>query len=161
MVLYLQVKYKFMSLQEQIKEQLKDAMRSKDEVKLRTIRSIIAGFTNELLNLKRTPQDSLSDEEVLNVISKAVKQRKDSIESFTNGGREDLAKDEKAELEILLSYLPKQMTYEEVLDFVKNKIQELSLDKSKVGLLMSTLMKDLKGKADGSDVKKAVDELLN
>ncbi len=149
-----------MSLQEQIKNELKEAMKAKDEVRLRTIRSVVAGFTNELLNLKRTPQDSLSDEEVLNVISKGVKQRKDSIESFTKGGREDLANDEKAELEILLSYLPKQMSYEEVFDFVKNKIQELSLDKSKVGLLMSTLMKDLKGKADGSFVKKAVDELL-
>lgn len=149
-----------MQLQEQIKNELKEAMKAKDEVKLRTIRSIVAGFTNELLGLKRTPQDSLSDEEVLNVISKAVKQRKDSIESFINGGREDLANDEKAELAILLTYLPKQMTYEEVLDFVKNKIQELSLDKSKIGILMSTLMKELKGKADGSDVKKAVDELL-
>ncbi len=148
-----------MTLQENIKEELKTAMRARDEVRVRTIRSIIAGFTNELLNLKRTPQDSLSDSEVLNVISKAVKQRKDSISSFISGGREDLANDEKAELEILSTYLPKQMSFDEVKAFVREKLQDTK-DVTKKGLIMAELMKELKGKADGSDVKKAVDEIL-
>ncbi len=149
-----------MTLQENIKEELKTAMRAKDEVRVRTIRSIIAGFTNELLNLKRTPQDSLSDDEVLNVISKAVKQRKDSISSFISGAREDLANEEKAELEILLEYLPKQLSFDEVKTFVKEKLENTQIDKSKKGLVMAELMKELKGKADGADVKKAVDEIL-
>jgi uncharacterized protein YqeY len=130
-------------------------------VRLQTLRSIISGFTNELLNLKRTPQDELSDEEVLTVVRRAVKQRKDSIEQFEKGGRPDLSESEKAELSILEAYLPKMMDREEVLKIAKAKKEEMGvIDKSKIGMFMGTLMKELKGKADGDMVKSVVDELL-
>lgn len=151
-----------MTLQEQIKEQIKDAMRAKDSIRLGVVKGLVAGFTNELLNLKRTPQDTLSDEEVLNVVRRAVKQRKDSIEQFISGGRPELAEDEKAELAILEAYLPAMMSREDVVKIAEAKIAEMGgVDKSKAGMFIGTLMKDLKGKADGDVVKSVVDELLN
>ncbi len=157
-----------MSLQQTIKEQVKEAMKSKDAVRLGVVRGLVASFTNELVSLKRTPQDELSDEEVLNVIRRAVKQRKDSIDQFTKGGREDLAESEKAELVVLETYLPAQMSKDEVIAIAKAKMAELGLtaqagvtDKSKMGMFMGALMKDLKGKADGDTVKAVVEELLN
>ena len=151
-----------MSLHQQIKDQIKEAMKAHDAVRLGVVRSLVAGFTNELVSLKRTPQDELSDEEVLNVIRRAVKQRKDSIEQLTKGGREDLANSEKAELAVLETYLPASMSREEVLVIAKAKMAELGVtDKSKIGMFMGALMKELKGKADGDVVKSVVEELLS
>ena len=97
----------------------------------------------------------------MNVIRRAVKQRKDSIEQFTKGRREDLADNERSELQVLETYLPKMMSPEEVIKIAKSKMVELNVtDKSKVGQLMGALMKELKGKADGETVKSAVDELF-
>lgn len=150
-----------MTLQQTIKDQIKQAMLSKDTVKLGVVRGLVSSFTNELVALKRTPQDELSDEEVLNVIRRAVKQRKDSIDQFTKGGREDLAETEKAELSILETYLPAMMSKEDVMAFAKTKIAEMgTVDKSKAGQFMGILMKDLKGKADGDIVKEVVEILL-
>lgn len=151
-----------MTLQETIRGQIKEAMLAKDSLKLGVVKGLVAGFTNELVALKRTPQDVLSDEEVLNVIRRAVKQRKDSIEQFTNGGRPELAESEQAELKVLEAYLPQMMSYEDVKAFAEVKLAENGpVDKSKAGMFMGTLMKDLKGKADGDVVKKVVDNLLN
>lgn len=154
--------FKIMSLQNTIREQIKEAMKAKDQVKLSVVKGLVAGFTNELVNLKRTPQDELSDDEVLNVIRRAVKQRKDSIDQFTKGGRADLAESEQAELVILETYLPQMMSREDVVKIAEAKIAEMggSIDKTKAGMFMGTLMKDLKGKADGDVVKSVVDELL-
>ena len=150
-----------MSLHQQIKEQIKEAMKSKDAVRLGVVRGIVATCTNELVSLKQKPDEELSDEEVLNVIRRQVKQRKDSIEQFTNGGRNDLAESEKSELDILETYLPAQMSEDEVMSFAKAKMTKLGIsDKTKSGMLMSAIMKDLKGKADGAMVKSAVDSLL-
>lgn len=150
-----------MSLQIQIKEQIKDAMKAKDAVRLSVVKGLSAAFTNELVSLGRKPQEELTDEEVLNVIRRSVKQRKDSIDQFTKGGRPELAESEQAELSILETYLPAQMPREEVMNIAKTKMTELGItDKSKVGMLMGTLMKELKGKADGDVVKSVVDELL-
>ena len=157
-----------MNLHQTIREQIKDAMKAHDAVRLGVVRGLVAGFTNELVSLKRTPQDELSDEEFLNVIRRAVKQRKDSIEQFTKGGRQDLADAEKAELAILETYLPASMPREEVLAIAKTRMAELGIDpkadagasKSKMGMFMGTLMKELKGKVDGDIVKSVVDELL-
>jgi len=151
-----------MTLQETIKGQVKEAMLAKDTVKLGVVRGLLAGMTNELVKLERTPQDILSDEEVLAVIRRAVKQRKDSIEQFIGGGRPELAEDEKVELAVLEKYLPQMMSEEEVVAFAKAKMAEMgAVDKSKAGQFMGVLMKDLKGKADGDVVKKVVDLLLN
>ena len=150
-----------MTLQETIKASLKEAMMAKDTVRMTTIRGLMSAFTNELVAIGRTPQDALSDEEVLTVIRRAVKQRKDAVEQFTAGGRADLAESEQAELSLLEVYLPQLMSKDEIKAFAEAKKTELGVtDKSKVGILMSALMKDLKGKADGSDVKSVVENLF-
>lgn len=139
-----------------------EAMKAKDAVRLQTIRGLMSAFTNELVSLKRTPQDALSDEEVLTVIRRAVKQRKDSIEQFVAGGRPELAEDEKAELAILETYLPAMMSEEDVMKIALAKKAEMGdIDTSKAGQFVGMLMKDLKGKADGDVVKKVVDSLLS
>ena len=147
-------------LHEQIKNGIKDAMKARDSVRLEVLRGLTTAFTNELVATGRTPQDFLTDEQALAVITRASKQRKDSIEQFTKGGRMDLVDSEKAQLDILESYLPKLMEREEVEEIVKAKYDELEVkDPTKKGMFMSSLMKDLKGKADGSIVKEVVDKL--
>lgn len=151
-----------MSLQKQIKEGIKVAMKSGDKVRLNVMRSLSAAFTNELVAKGKTPQESLTDEESLNVIRKSSKQHKDSIEQFTKGGREELAEEEKSELAIIEEFLPKLMSKEEVELFVKDKYNDFEpKDSVKKGMFMSVVMKDLKGKADGSLVKEIVDGLFS
>lgn len=148
-------------LHEQIKNGIKEAMLAKDSVKLETYRGMVAAFTNELVAKNRTPQDMLEDVEVLIVITRLAKQRKDSIEQFKKGNREDLVKEEEAQLKILETFLPKLMERSEVESLAKAKKDELDItDNAKKGMLMSALMKDLKGKADGMVVKEVVDSLF-
>ena len=148
-----------MSLHQDIKSQMIEAMKAKDALRLSVIRGLLSSFTNEAVAKKRKPDEELSDEEVLGVISRAVKQRKDSIEQFEKGNRQDLAEVEKAELAILETYLPQQMSREEVANFVKKKQTELGLEKDKANQLMGIIMKDLKGKADGNMVKEVISSL--
>lgn len=148
-------------IHEEIKNGIKEAMLAKDADKLKTFRNMSSAFTNEAVAKGKTPQDMLTDEEALAVISRLAKQRKDSIEQFKKGGREDLVKEEEVELAILETYLPKMMERGEVEQIAKTKQQELGLtDATKKGMLMSALMKDLKGKADGIVVKEVVDSLF-
>lgn len=148
-------------LHEQIKGGIKEAMMGRDAVRLETLRAMVAAFMNELVSKGKKPQDMLNDEEALAVITKLSKQRKDSIEQFKKGGREDLVKVEEAQLAILEKYLPTMMDKAEVEKIAKQKKEELGItDATKKGMLMSALMKDLKGKADGTVVKEAVDALF-
>lgn len=148
-------------LQETIKAGIKEAMMAKDAVRLETMRGMSAAFMNELVAKGRKPQDILTDEEALAVITRMSKQRKDSIEQFTKGGREDLVAEERAQLAILETYLPKLMDISEVKTIAEAKKAELGItDPTKKGMLMAALMKDLKGKADGTVVKEAVDSLF-
>jgi uncharacterized protein YqeY len=148
-------------LHEQIKNGIKEAMMAKDALKLKAFRAMSSAFTNELVAKNRKPQEMLTDEEAIAVITKLAKQRKDSIDQFKKGGREDLVKEEESELAILETYLPKLMDKAEVEKIAKAKKAELGItDATKKGMLMSALMKDLKGKADGSVVKEAVDSLF-
>ena len=134
---------------------------AKDTVRLETMRGMSAAFTNELVAKGKKPNEMLADEEALAVISRLAKQRKDSIEQFRKGSREDLVKEEEAQLAILETYLPKLMDKSEVEKIAKLKKEELGItDATKKGMLMSALMKDLKGKADGSVVKEVVDSLF-
>ena len=150
-----------MTLHIQIKEELKTAMKAKDAVKLRTVRSMLTAFTNELVATGKTPQDTLDDVGVLGVIKRLAKQRKESILQFDNAGRTELSEPEKEELAVLESYLPTLMTRDEIRPIVEKKIAELgTVDKSKMGVLIGTLMKELAGKAEGSDVKAVVEEIL-
>ena len=148
-------------LHEQIKNNIKEAMKAKDSVRLETYRNMLASFTNELISKNRKPNEMLSDEEALAVITRLSKQRKDSIEQFKKGNREDLVKKEQAELAILQTYLPKLMDRNEVEKIAQMKKDELRItDGAEKGKLMSALMKDLKGKADGGVVKEVVDSLF-
>lgn len=151
-----------MTLHTKLKEEIKEAMKARETVRLGVLRGLVTSCMNELVATKRTPQDELKDDEVLNVISRAVKQRKDSIEQFSKGGRDDLVENEKAELIVLEAYLPTQMSRDEVTAVAKAKMSELGIaDKTKMGMFMGVLMKELKGKVDGDVVKSVVDELLN
>ncbi len=150
-----------MTIQETIKEGIKDAMRAKDTVRLTTLRGISTAFVNELVAQRKTPQDALDDASALVVLKRLSKQRKDSIDQFTKGGRMDLVEAETAELKILETYLPKMMTREEILPIVRAKIHELGVvDKSGIGKAVGAIMKDLGGAADGNDIKAALEELL-
>lgn len=151
-----------MAIHETIKKSIPDAMRARDEVRLRTLRSLVTAMTNEVVNKKRKPDEFLIDEEAIAVIKRAVNQRKDSIEQFEKASRNDLAEPEKAELAILESYLPAMMSREEILPIAKAKMAELNVSsKADAGKFTGALMKDLKGKADGGDVKAVVDSLLS
>ncbi len=147
-----------MGLHQQIKANIKAAMIAKDTILLTTLRNVQATIMNEIVAKKLT-SDELGDEEVLAIIRRLVKQRKDSIEQFTKGNRMDLVEAEQKELEILEKYLPQMMNEEEVKKFVEQKIAEAgTIDKMKLGQFIGTIMKDLKGKADGALVKKIVEE---
>ena len=148
-------------LHKQIKEGIKIAMLAKDAVRLTVLRGLLTAFTNELVATKRKPQDELLDTEIIAVIRRAVKQRKDSIDQFRKGGREDLASSEEAELKILEAYLPKMMSKEDVKKKVVEMKEKLGIaDKSKIGQLIGATMKELNGAADGADVKEAAESLF-
>lgn len=150
-----------MTIQENIKAGIKDAMKNKDEVRLMVLRGLTAAFVNELVTLKRKPQDLLIDEEALTVINRAAKQRKDSIEQFGKGGRQDLVEKETAELKVVEEFLPKLMSEEEIKKFVLAKKTEMGVNgKEQMGKFMGAIMSGLKGKADGGLVKKVVEEVL-
>jgi len=149
-------------LKTQIKEDLKTAMREHNEIAKNTLKGILAAFTNELVAMGKMPQDELSETEMLKVLKRLEKQRKDSIEKFIEGGREDLAENEKGELEIIQKYLPEKMSKEKIKEIAENKKAELGIeDKSKMGILVGAVMKEANGSADGKDVKEVVEELFN
>ncbi|MCI0619518.1 GatB/YqeY domain-containing protein [Candidatus Wolfebacteria bacterium] len=150
-----------MTLHQKIKDEIKTAMKAREGVKLRTLRGLVAAFTNELVAKKQKPDGELADAEALTVIHREARKRRESIESFEKGGRQDLVAGEQAELAVLTEYLPELMSKEEIRAFVTAKKNELGItDESKKGMLMGTVMKELTGRADGNLVKEIVDELL-
>ena len=151
-----------MSLHETIRESLKEAMKARDAARLRTVRSILTAFTNELVATGKTPQDIITDDVGLSVIKRLAKQRKDSISQYEAASRNDLAEPEKEELVVLESYLPTLMSQEQIKPIAEAKKAELGVtDKSKLGVLVGAVMKELAGKADGTDVKVVVESLFN
>jgi uncharacterized protein YqeY len=154
-----------MSIHENIKGGIMTAMKAHDETRLSVMRGISTAFTNELVATKRKPTDTLSDEEAEAVITRLSKQRKESISQFNAGGRPELAAAEEKELAILSEFLPEMMGVDEIRKFAEAKIRQLAdelgtIDATKKGMLVGALMKDLKGKADGGDVKNVVDSLF-
>ena len=148
-------------MHEKIQNQIKETLKAHDQVRLTTLRGVLASFTNESVALKRTPQDKLSDTEAITVIRRLVKQRKDSIEQFEKGNRLDLADNEKAEMKILEEFLPAQMSEKKVREIILRKKEEMNItDKSKMGVFMGAVMKECAGEADGNMVKRLVEELL-
>jgi uncharacterized protein YqeY len=150
-----------MSLQTDIKEGIKKAMLAKEIVRTNVLKSMTAAFTNELVAKGRKPQEELKDDEAIAVIKRLVKQRKDSIEQFEKGGRQDLVNEEKSELAILETFLPASMPKEEIKKTAEKKKAELGItDKAKMGMLIGAVAKELKGQADGSDIKEVVESLF-
>ncbi len=132
----------------------------KDAVRRSVLRGLLASFMNELV-AKKVAGPHLSDDDALSLIKRAVKQRKDSIEQFSKGGRQDLVDAEKTELVILEAFLPQMMSYDEVLKIAKVRQAELNIkDKTAIGKFTGMLMKEFKGKADGMVVKDAVESLF-
>lgn len=146
-------------MQEKIKAQLKPAMIAKDTVLLGTLRMILAAFTNELVTQGRPPTDPLSDEDCMKVIKRLAKQRKDSIDQYTTGGRPELAADEQAELAVIESFLPTPMTEAEIEAKVSAKLAESPFDPTKKGQFIGMMCKELGDTADGALVKSVIDRL--
>ena len=148
-------------LHQQIKEEIKEALRKRDKFRLSVLRGLLSSFTNDVIARRQKPDEMLKDEEALAVIKRAVKQRKESIEQFNKGGRPELAQKEQQELEMLKVYLPKTISTENIEKVARAKQQELKItDKAKMGVLMGAVMKELKGSADGAEVKKVVESLF-
>jgi len=151
-----------MTLQDEIREDVKESMRARDDMRTLVLKGLVSSFTNYNVAKKRKPDKPLVDEEAMEVISREAKQRKDSIKQFEKGGRSDLAEKEKEELKILEGYLPEQMSDEEIEKIVISKKAELGIDdKSAMGQLMGAVMKETKGRADGNRVKEIVSKLIS
>ncbi len=149
-----------MSVQQTIRDGVKQAMIAKDTVRLTVLRGLISAFMTEAMD-KNKDQEALTDEEVLAVIKRAVKQRKDSIDQFTKGNRMDLVANEAAELKILETFLPQMMSKDDIKKVAEAKKVELGItDKNGLGKFVGVLMKELKGQADGNDVKEVVESLF-
>jgi uncharacterized protein YqeY len=164
-----------MTLHETIKNQIKEALRAKDTIRLDTLRGLNALALNELLATKvetkavgnsanKNAPEFLADEKMLILVKRSVKQRKDSIDQFTKGGRKDLASKEQAELTILESFMPSMMTREQIKIIAHQRIDALksagNYDPKAGGKITGMIMKELAGKADGTDVKAVVEELM-
>lgn len=147
-----------MELESKIKEDLKEAMRKGDNVTRDVLRMLTSDLKNEAIKL----QKELDDKDVLGVVRRNIKARKDSIEQYATGGREDLAEQEKGELGVLEKYQPAQMSEDEIRSAVKSAIGNLSeSDAKNFGLVMKETMKATEGKADGALVSRIVKETLN
>jgi len=148
-----------MNLSEKINNDLKDAMKSGDSVRLQTIRSIralILEFEKSGLGKK------FNEEEEIKLLSSAAKKRKEAIEEYLKADRKDLASVEEAELNIILSYLPEQLTMDEIIEKVKQLANQVDANSiSDFTKLMPVAIKELKGKADGKAVKEAVEKVLD
>ena len=146
-----------MSLKDRIQEELKEAMRQHDTTRAGVLRLLKAAIRNAEIDR----QHDLDDQEVLAVLGKEVKQRRDSIESYRQGGRGDLAAVEESELEILAAYLPRQLSEDEVREAVAQAIAELGAQgPGDLGRVMKHLMAQLRGQADGRLVNTLVREAL-
>lgn len=146
-----------MTLQEKIKEDLKEAIRREDRIRRSVLRLVLAGIRNAEI----AEQKLLDDSGVIDVLTKEAKQRRESIEAFRQGNRQDLVSQEEAELVVLLEYLPQPMTRDELIALARKVIEEVVAkgpgDKGKV---MGQLMPQVKGRADGREVSTIVSELL-
>ncbi len=144
-------------IRERLEEDLKSAMRARDELR----RSVLRMVRSEIQNDEKAAQKSLDDEGILGVVSKQVRRHRESITEFRKGGREDLVQKEEAELDVLLAYLPAQLTPEEIIALAQEIMQDVGArgpaDRGKV---MGKLMPQVRGKAEGTVVNQVVSQLL-
>ena len=145
----------------EIREAIKDAMRAKNALRLSVLRGLLTAVTNDLVAKGGKPTDEATEADIMALVRRAAKQRKDSIEQFEKGGRPELAEKEREELALLEAMLPAQLPREEVEKLAQVKANELGItDKTKANQLMGALMKDLTGRADGTVVKAVVDAMF-
>jgi uncharacterized protein YqeY len=144
------------ALKDRIASDLKEAMKARDQMRLDTLRSALSGFTYK----RSEAGKDLSDADELDVVSRLVKQRGDSVTEFEKAGRHDLADKERAEREILLAYLPRQKSPAEVREIVQSVLAELPAESRNQGAVMKVVMPQLKGLADGNLVRQIVGEEL-
>lgn len=146
-----------MSLKEKLAEDLKQAMRAGDETRKTTLRMVIAAVKT----VEGRDGQPLDDEGVLGLVAKEAKQRRESIAEFRKASRQDLIAEEEAELEVLLTYLPKQLSREEIETAARQVIEEVGASgPAQLGIVMRNLMPLTKGKADGKVVNQVVRDIL-
>ncbi|MBE2907479.1 GatB/YqeY domain-containing protein [Anoxybacillus flavithermus] len=147
-----------MSLLERLNNDMKQAMKNKEKDKLSVIRMVKSALQNEAIKLGKT----LTEDEELTVLSRELKQRKDSLQEFEKAGRTDLVDKVKEEITVLELYMPKQLSEEELVQIVKETIVEVGASsKADIGKVMGAIMPKVKGKADGSLVNKLVQQHLS
>jgi uncharacterized protein YqeY len=147
-----------MTLRSRLEEDLKAAMRAREAVRRDTIRYLLS----EVQKAEKAEQRDFDDEEVLRVLGRQAAQRRESIEAFAKGGRQDLVDKEEAELEIILEYMPEQMSEEQIAELVQAAIEEVGASGPQdMGKLMGRLMPQVRGKADGRTVNEIVRRLLS
>ena len=150
-----------MGLKEKIADQMKAAMKSKDHLRLETLRTIRAALMEKEIERRGAGGATMSPDDELQVLTGAAKKRRESIEMFQKGGRTDLVEQETRELEIIQEFLPKQMTSEEIAGVISAVILETgAAGTADFGKVMPAVMKQLKGKADGKVVQEAVRKAL-
>lgn len=146
-----------MSLKDKLMEDFKNSMKNKDTVRKNTITMVRSSIKQKEVD----ERVELKDKDIINIISKQVKERKNAIKEFEKGNREDLVELTKKEMEILLEYLPEQFTEEEVEEIVRDVIKETKASSMKdMGLIMQKTMPKVKGRADGGLVNKIVRKYL-
>ena len=147
-----------MNLVETIDTHLKEAIKSGDSVKAGTLKMLKSDIAYE----KAKKGDDLNDEKIIEVIARAAKRRKESIDEFTKANRQDLVDQEAAELAVIEEYLPEQLSRDEIAVLIDKRIAEMGdVTQKDFGRIMGPLMKDLKGKADGAVVKEILTEKLS
>ena len=147
-----------MSLKERLMADLKDAMKNKDKLRKDVITMVRAAIKQKEVD----ERVELDDSDIENIIGKQLKEKKSSIDEFKKGNREDLVKQTNDEIEILLKYLPEQLSDEELKEIIKKVIDENEITSMKdIGKLMKNVMPLIKGKADGKQVNLIAKELLN
>ncbi len=147
-----------MGLRELIPEDLKNALRNKNTFELSVLRMLQAALVNKEIDKRK---EALTDEDVISVVGTEIKKRRDAAREFENVNRPDAADQEKAEIEILMKYMPQQMSEDEIRDAVKKAVEDTQAESMQdIGKVMKVLMPQVKGKADGSIVNKIVKEAL-
>lgn len=148
-----------MTLEERLNSDLQDAIRNKEETRKLAIRGVKTAITQA--KVSGIEAHELNDQEVLAIIGKQIKQRRDSIEEFKKGNRLDLVAQEQAEIDVLIVYLPQQLNEDQIREHAKAVIAELGVtDMKGLGPVMKRMNADLKGVADGATINRIVRELL-
>ncbi|KEO83801.1 GatB/YqeY domain-containing protein [Tumebacillus flagellatus] len=146
-----------MSLTERLTNDMKQAMKDKDKVRLSVIRMIRTAMKNQEID----SQKPLSDEDIITIMNRELKQRRDSLQAFEAGGRQDLVEDTQAEIAVLIEYLPEQLSEDEIRTIVKEVVASTgATGKADMGKVMAALMPKVKGRADGKLVNQVVSQEL-